>query len=600
MSEYHIYIATAGNPLTSWTEIESTDEIEAVKALHESEKFSREEINEIKIQKSRNANFYNTLETWFSDSSKFSLYFKGFLSVSDVAHDSERAWFKFQPKIDDDYRYILAGNDSEYDVWGTLTGLDVTIYDSENNVPNFQAGSPGASMVDFDAWASAGGVISTAIANLGGVNIEGRYTALGTVTQGDVYFVKITNFASVFNDPKVNVLSAADVGISVEGAQTITADGTYCFTIAVSTINAYLVIFNTPAAAQADFSLDFYYDVAVNVNNGMKWLDFLERFVVDKMVLTSFSGKIKSTFLNNDNVPTAGPSTIDSWITSNPNGNYAYLNTGSNPLTSFIVSEVASWIDSETNDFRISFNDIMADIRGVLQAWWYIDESDNLRVEHLSWFEYLFLDSTGIVLTSATYEKYRPFSDSEEKKFNKSELSNREQFTWPQSATGAAGENFRGNDIIYDDLEVLEVTHKTEPSRVNTDVKWIVDNPSTASDEGYLYLIASKVCNYNVVQKEAGLLATAMYENNHFAWGNLHPRYWTWQRSSRNGNMNGAATTFDSAIRFLEQSVSFGYQNTLDVFERIITEDGSGFQLETTRNLDTDFLTIKLGFDPYA
>ena len=233
MSEYHIYIATAGNPLTSWTEIESTDEIEAVKALHESEKFSREEINEIKIQKSRNANFYNTLETWFSDSSKFSdeigieiyrglrsdndLYFKGFLSVSDVAHDSERAWFKFQPKIDDDYRYILAGNDSEYDVWGTLTGLDVTIYDSENNVPNFQAGSPGASMVDFDAWASAGGVISTAIANLGGVNIEGRYTALGTVTQGDMYFVKITNFASVFNDPKVNVLNAADVGISVEG-----------------------------------------------------------------------------------------------------------------------------------------------------------------------------------------------------------------------------------------------------------------------------------------------------------------------------------------------------------------------------------------------
>jgi len=69
---------------------------------------------------------------------------------------------------------------------------------------------------------------------------------------------------------------------------------------------------------------------------------------------------------------------------------------------------------------------------------------------------------------------------------------------------------------------------------------------------------------------------------------------------SQNGNMNGGATSFNSAVRFLEQNVHFGYQSTLDIFERIITPQGNGFQVETVRNLDTDFLTIKLGYDPYA
>ena len=313
-------------------------------------------------------------------------------------------------------------------------------------------------------------------------------------------------------------------------------------------------------------------------------LDFLEKFLStsDFMNQTGFVGKVKSTFFDNDTIPTAGPAT-------------GFVRYGG---TKFVISETNLWCDAETNEFKVSFNDIMSDVRETMQLYWYIDESDNFRVEHESWFERVFLESTGVNLTSSTYTKYSPLVDAQEFTFNKSQIANREQFTWPQ--VGSTSVNMIGADIIYDELETVDNVLKHELGRVTTDVTYVADNVADASGDGYLFLDCSVVCTYYEVITRAGLYATAEYANNHFAWGNLHPTYWTWQRSSQNGTMNGASTSFDTGIRFLEQSVKFGYQSTLDIFERIITPQGDGFQVETVRNLDTDFLTIKLGYDPYA
>jgi hypothetical protein len=182
-------------------------------------------------------------------------------------------------------------------------------------------------------------------------------------------------------------------------------------------------------------------------------------------------------------------------------------------------------------------------------------------------------------------------------------ISGREQFKWPQyeSLWNGGILNFPGVDIIYNNLESASNVEKHEISRVTTDVQYLIDNPDDASGDGYLFLHCMAKCTYVDVQYENALYGLGGYRlNNHFGWGNLHPRYWLWGRSSQNGEMNGAATSFNSAIRFMEQTVKFGHQSTLDIFDRIITTQGNGFQLETKRNLDTDFLTIKLGYDPYA
>jgi len=70
---------------------------------------------------------------------------------------------------------------------------------------------------------------------------------------------------------------------------------------------------------------------------------------------------------------------------------------------------------------------------------------------------------------------------------------------------------------------------------------------------------------------------------------------------SENGDMNtGDTTSFDSAVRFLEQSnIKFCYQSTLSGFTKITTSQGTAQQVETVRDLDTDFVTMSLRYNPY-
>lgn len=605
MSEYRYYIATAGSPLTSWTEFYSTDEIEATKALYEEQKFSREELSNFKIQKSRNDNLYSTLETWFADSTKFSneigievyrgartagdLYFKGFASVSDMKHEAENGWFEIIPRLDDDYREILALADTEYDVKGVLTGQDV-IYTASYTLGNWtNGGAKKYSAYDtFGNGAPTAGLIATAIDT--GANVQECYITVGETKVDEVYIFTVTNFAKNAGvNPFINIWYSAGVGAGTSlttGEVEITGNGEYCLTIdTAQAFNAYISVFSSRVAgAICDYTLQVAARKAEAINNnvGIVWMDFLERFLTSASFMNlSFTGKVKSTFFNSDSIPTAGPAT----------GFERYAGD------TFVVSETELFCDAETNDFKVSFNDIMSDVAETLRAFWYIDESDNLRVEHESWFERIFLESTGIILTSSTYEKYRPFTDAQEYTFNKALLSNREQFSWPQFGIDI---NFPGVDIIYNELETVDNVLKHELGRVTTDITYVVDNVADASGDGYFFLDCATICSYYEVQSEAGLYFAPSKVNNHFAWGNLHANYWTWNRMSQSGNMNAAATSFNSAVRFLEQSVTFGYQSTLDIFERVITPRGDGFQVETIRNLDTDFLTIKLGYDPYA
>jgi len=136
---------------------------------------------------------------------------------------------------------------------------------------------------------------------------------------------------------------------------------------------------------------------------------------------------------------------------------------------------------------------------------------------------------------------------------------------------------------------------------VTTDINYVVNNKEDASADGYLFLIADDICSEKEIQSEVGLYSPTTLQNHHFAWGNLHPRYWTWRRSSQNGNMNAGAVNFDSCIKFLEHSnIKFGFQSDLDPYRKITTNFGDGQIIDAERDLDTDFLTIKIGYDPYA
>jgi len=88
--------------------------------------------------------------------------------------------------------------------------------------------------------------------------------------------------------------------------------------------------------------------------------------------------------------------------------------------------------------------------------------------------------------------------------------------------------------------------------------------------------------------------------NAEFSWANLHEKYWSWSRMAEDATVNAGAVTMDSAIRFLEQgSIRFFYATALDPFTMITATLTGGAPIEIKRDLETDYVELILGFDPY-
>jgi len=607
----------------SWSEFWPTEEAICTKSMTAGESFYREKCSELiinrKLGDKDNSTVYDALETWFTDKTKFdteieveiyrgdrsgTLYFAGYFSISDSKINKEYRVFKITPLIDDDYRDFIDGKDAKIDVRATLIGENI-ILGIPVTIGAWNAGSPSGGLADFDTFTTgANNGILTSVIDLDALTSEARYVSLGALAINDVVFVDV----SAYNQtgavhPLIDVVNAADGSITAGGAQTINATGIYSFTLTAG-VAAYLMLYCSPVISTTNFSMTFTLDVSdgIKAGSGDLYMDFIERFITNAlyMGLTGFVGKIKSTFFNNDALPSDAPSSIDTWITAHGSGNYVSEDT-SNPLNGFIISETRRWVDDDVTEVQISFSELMSDLKEVFDVGWYIDADGDFRIEHSMYFEKLWDDSTAVDITGATYTGYKPETDAKELIFNKALLANREQFSWQQVDTVANSEDFVGVDIIYDDLETISNVITHEARNITTDIIYLNDNAADASASGFCYFQCYLDGANYVIEKEVGVLSTDDIRNNHFSWANLHDKYWTWRRMSENGDMNtGDTTSFNSAVKFLEQSnIKFGYATTLSGFTKITTSQGDGQQLEVKRDLDTDFVTILLGYNPY-
>ena len=607
----------------SWSEFWPTKEAICTKFIPSGVEFYREKCSELIINRKcgddDNSTVYDTLETWVTDKTKFNdeieieiyrgdrtgtLYFAGYFSISDSTIDKEYKVFKITPLIDDAYRDFVDGGEAEYNVFANSIFSEDIIIGSYDALGVWTAGSPNGTFNDFDTFTGTGGTLTSVIDSDAG-NVEARYQTLGNLTNNKKVIVKIIGITlNAGTGPYIDIFSAADASITDEGAQQITAAKNIEFTIN-STEEGFIVLHTDPALQLTNFALSLAVikEGDLELNYTALFMDFIEKFITHSslMNLTGYVGKIKSTFINNDALPSDAPSSINTFITANADGNYVSELTV-NVLNGFLIGETRRFVTASVTENLVSFNQIMSDLMETLQAGWYIDADGDFRIEHIKYFEKLTDDSTAVDLTGAGYTKYKPESDKKELKFNKSLLANREQFRWAQTDTLTNSEDFIGVDIIYDNLETISNVAKHEPRNITTDLQYLVDNPDDASASGFIYLSGTVLdSGYYFIDFVLGELSATRILNGIFAWANLQDRYWTWRRMSENGDMNsGGTTSFDSAVRFLEQSdVKFGYQSTLSGFTKITTSQGTGRQLEAKRDLDTDFITLLIAYNPY-
>lgn len=571
----------------------------------------REELEQIKIVRVNNVTVFDTLESYFTDKTKFDteleievwsgirstgeLYFKGLFSISDSSLDPELKTFEIKPRVNDDYFDIAEKYDVQYEI-----DKDVEILNQERigyaERVTLSTNWTGSTYTVLNANA---GSILTAQTPTGGAEAFNSLPLV--ISTGDVIVVEVlskSNALEFFFDIVETLPSV--VSKTAEGVKGTTGQATLAFTATASMGSGvgHLEMSSIPSGTTA-MELDVRIIRTENDhdNESQTIMGFLDEFVSgsDYMNLTGFAGNVVSTFFDNDALPADAPSTIAAYIASFPTGNYANLSRP-NDLNDTMLGLLRRWFtESVEKSFKMSFKEITDQLRDIFQVYWFIDSEGKLRFEHERYFVRWVADSTAIsVPLPAEVDKHLL-------KYEKGLIASVEQFAWPQ----AENVDFIGKDIIYNNFETTNNTVKYTISQFTTDINYIIENEDDASDTG-LGLFNCNILTgisgadlYEIVIA-TGILSSSAFPNVLFGWANLHDSWWKHSRMSEDATMNGTAVTMASNIRFLQQDgVRFHYSTAIAPYTQIDTDLTGGAPIQIRRDLDTDTVEIVISYDPY-
>ena len=597
-------IYPAGSPICDYNQVEGT-------------RIWREELEKIKLLRVNNATVFDTLESYFTDKTKFdteleieiytglratgTIYFKGLFSISDSALDPELKTFEIKPRVNDDYYDIFEKFDRQYLVgWQSPFGSLITQrigYSISTALSSSWTNGPittGALATGFDTFIGVGGSIATAISS--GPFAEATHI-LTTIGTGDIVVLEVTAKGESINFTFDIIDTSAD-SITSEGEKTLDSTGTLAWTSAARNTTPSILM-SSQAGTTEDLAFNVRIVQAANdhlLSAGLL-MDFLEDFLTDAlgMYLTGYASNVVSTFLNNDALPTGAPSTISTFMTANAAGNYV-TETTDNDLNTTLIGQLFRWFaDNNTDAYKLSFKEITEQIRDILQVYWFIDADGKVRFEHEKYFVAWVTDSTPITVPTTGEIDKRML------KYEKSQIASIEQFSWPQSANT----DFIGKDILYNNFETTNNTKSYSISQFTTDLKYVIDNLADASNSGlalYHCNLLTGIDNADLyeVAITTGALSASGFSNAAFSWANLHDDYWTWSRMASDATMNGTAVTMDSSIRFLQQEgVRFHYATAINPYTAMTTTLTGGAPVTIRRDLDTDWIEMVIGYDPY-
>ena len=233
-----------------------------------------------------------------------------------------------------------------------------------------------------------------------------------------------------------------------------------------------------------------------------------------------------------------GVATSSDFFTSATN----YVTIADNKLLYLTIAQKSDIIRYGSADpattAMMSWNELMDILWGMFQIRWDYDSvTDTINVEHISWWTHVGGLDLRTQLMSLASNKYA---------YLKEAMPKYEKFSFLESDDS----NFVGTSIWYDSKAVdTNPDSNTKETSVNvtTDLEYILNNPESIADPGFVIL-----CNYEsggdyYVEFIPGKYVNNIKLNMRLSWANLHNDYFRHNRVLIEGYMNEALTTFWTA-----------------------------------------------------
>ena len=251
----------------------------------------------------------------------------------------------------------------------------------------------------------------------------------------------------------------------------------------------------------------------------------------------------------------------------------------------------------------ISFKMIEEWLRERFNAYWYIDQNGDFRIEHISFFlsGFAHSDYGSWIDLSTLMSGCNSYADRRNKyKYLTDKLFDQEKWEWQHFDGNEGGAdhniNFKGVPIFYGPLVntksdcVPDEEFKEKISStplLSTDIEWLINllnlappNPDELACGGFFMFDLYLTPTPDRIKIAVGHLDGLNAVNAHCSTANLMEYFFTWNRIFINGDMNTAdVTVFDSAQKLkLQEEIEFPLccSDDFDPMKTIITEMGEG------------------------
>ena len=264
--------------------------------------------------------------------------------------------------------------------------------------------------------------------------------------------------------------------------------------------------------------------------------------------------------------------------------------------------------DQAAQKAEIKFKQIMEMLRDCFRCYWYIDDQNRLRIEHVSYFinglSY-YGPSVQLNLQNKTdkFNKKSAIYCQRELEFDKTDLTSRYEFEWADDVTDSMGNlkiNVNNKYIQKDKTEQINIDGFT------SDVDYMLFLPDDFSSDGFALLMADSNKKVPIVHQtlvsEQQSNTYDIYAQNWYASFNQMAQHYMYDMPGRSIDYNNVVTdrlTVRGIKKCMKQTVEFPSKSAnLSLYRLIKTDEGNGYIESITENIDTYIANVELRYEP--
>ena len=266
--------------------------------------------------------------------------------------------------------------------------------------------------------------------------------------------------------------------------------------------------------------------------------------------------------------------------------------------------------DQAAQKAEITFEQLMNMLRDCFRCYWYIDDNNRLRIEHVSYF------MKGLSYTSPSLQfdltkKYDKFNKNvvlyaqEATSYSKEDLNSRYEFSWMDDST----DTFEDMEIDVKSLYIQsDKTEEINSEIFSTDIDLMLYAPDKFSEDGFALMMADKntgrvpiAAVSGLRDDEYGYTYSATPQNYLCSWLYL-ARYYMLDMPAYRIEYTRAPSADAYRVtgikQCMQQNVEFQADEKIDLNKAIKTSVGTGIIDSASVNIDTGLINATLVFSP--